>query len=78
MSPSAHKRIPGAHTELATPVTIPTTEVKQLGPMIVRLRESRLVPGPYSSSPGESVHLGSFFFGGSDEGQDFLILTLCG
>ena len=61
MSSAARKRIPGAHTELATPVPIPTTVVKQLGPMIVQLRESRLVPGPYTEPPFDSDRLGAFF-----------------
>jgi hypothetical protein len=61
MSSVAYKRIPGAHTELATPVPIPTTVVKQLGPMIVQLRESRLVPGPYTEPPFDSDRLGAFF-----------------
>ena len=36
---------PGDHRQLAIPVPIPNTVVKQLPPMIVLMRESRLSPG---------------------------------
>ena len=34
----------GAHTHRATPVPIPNTAVKPVGPMILHQRESRSVP----------------------------------
>ena len=36
---------PGDHTGGETPVPIPNTEAKLVGPMVVRQRESRLSPG---------------------------------
>ena len=41
--------IPGDYRCLAIPVPIPNTVVKQLPPMIVRMRESRLSPGSLSA-----------------------------
>ena len=40
-------RIPGDHTGGATPVPIPNTAVKPVGPMIVQPRESRSSPGSF-------------------------------
>ena len=52
-------RIPGDHRQLAIPVPIPNTVVKQLSPMIVLMRESRLSPG---SPKAPLVHTSGAFF----------------
>ena len=52
-------RIPGDHRQLAIPVLIPNTVVKQLSPMILQTRESRLSPG--FSSPRSAARCGGFF-----------------
>ena len=51
----------GAHTHRATPVPIPNTAVKPVGPMILLQRESRSVPA-FKQQPLDRKVEG-FFFG---------------